>query len=348
MARREELERAAKAGDAESQYQLAQLIEADGGARGEGERWSDWCKRAAEQGHIGAMFALGTSLLDGDGIEADVPEGLAWLEKGSAAGDEHAAYSLGLLHFFGDRVEQNVERGLEYARLAAERGHARAQVLVATEILEEGGGGRLDEVERWLSRAAEQPCEDERQRGVLIDALERLESALRSAGKDASAVAPLLAKVRATHAPAEGGDDAADAAAVFEASAERFVRQAIETETVYFLEDADGMRATGLSHDGEHDLMLVFGDAGEARAVLEATGEALAGHAVESEHLFELLGATLPELEEEDIRVVPNCLPDLAGVEVEPRVLRTRLLSRLTAEQAARFEELARQATADE
>ncbi len=346
MARREELERAAKAGDAESQYQLAQLIEAEGGAK-EGELWSDWCRRAAEQGHVGAMFALGTSLLDGDGIDADVAKGLEWLEKGSAAGDEHAAYSLALLHFFGDRVDQNVERGLGYARLAAERGHARAQVLLATEILEEGGDERLDEAERWLSSAAEQPCEDERQRGVLLDALERLESALRAAGKDASVVAPLLEKVRASDASA-AADEATDAAAVFEASAERFVRQAIENETVYFLEDAEGMRATGLSHDGEHDLMLIFGDADEARAVLEATGEALAGHGVESEHLFELLGATLPELEEEDIRVVPNCLPDLAGIEVEPRVLRTRLLSRLTAEQAARFEELAREATSDE
>ncbi len=347
MASREELEKAARAGDAESQYRLAREIELAGGPAAPGERWSDWCLRAAEQGHVGAMFALGTSLLDGDGVDPNVEEGVRWLERASEAGDEHAPYSLALLHLFGDRVPEDAERGRALARTAAERGHPRAQLLVATDLLDDGSAEALAEAKRWLGRATEAPPEDEAHKGVLVDALERLANALESSGRDAGEVKTWLERTGEARAELNG-DAAAFARPVLEASAERFVREAVSTETVYFLEDAEGMRATGQSHDGEHDLMLVFSDQASARAVLAAVGEPLAGYQVEEESIFELLGATLPELHEEGLRVVPNCVADLAGVELEPRLLWDRLMAELSPAQRERYRELAESAAGDD
>ena len=332
----EALEKAAREGDAESQYQLAQLLETSGDTAAAGERWSDWCKRAADQGHLGAMFALGTSLLDGDGIDTDVEGGLSWLERASEAGDEHAAYSLALLHWFGDRVPEDEEKGRRYARLAAERDHGRAQVMVAADRLDDGSPEAVDEAQRWLARAADKEPQNEAERELWTSTFERLGQSLRELGRDAAEVDGWLERLRSAAI-----SDAGPPSVPLDAGLEAFVREIVRTEDVFFLEDPEGGRATGTAEERGHELMLVWSAASGAQAILDAAGEALADYKIETEHLFEFLGATLPELDEAGLHVVANCTSDLSGVDVDPELLRRRIFSLMSSDQREKFDALA-------
>lgn len=336
---REKLEKAARGGDAESQYQLAQLLETSGAPVADGERWYDWCRKAAEQGHLGAMYALGTSLLDGDGVDADVPEGLRWLEKAAAEKDEHAAFSLALLYLFGDRVDVDEDKGRRYALVAAEAGLPAAQIMLAAEHLEDGEPADVEKAKRWIGKAMQNHPESEQEVGVWVSTLERLQSALEELGKDTAEVRAWL-----DHLQSEGphSHDHHDH------GIEPFVGDAVKKEVVYFLEGPEGTRVTGTTEDQSHDLLLVWSDAAGARAFLEAESEALSDHKIEEEDLYEFLGATLPELMEDGIRVVLDCGPDGSGVDVSPDALRRRLFALMSEEQVKKFDELAAESgTAD-
>lgn len=336
---REHLEKSARAGDAESQYQLAQLLETSGAVASPGERWDDWCRKAAEQGHLGAMFALGTSLLDGDGVEADVEQGLRWLSRASDEGDEHAAFSLALLYLFGDRVPEDGEKGRKYAVLAAERGLPKAQVMLAADKLDGGDPAEVDDAKAWLSKAMKSHPESGPETGLWISTLERLRSALEDQKKDTAEVDGWIEHLQTSEPHDHEHHDH---------GVEPFVRALVEHETVYFLEDPEGARATGTAEEQGHELILAWSNEAGARAMLEAAGEALEGYAVEGEELYEFLGATLPELSEEGLRVVLDCQPDMSGIDVDPDALRKRLFAVMSDEQVAKFDALAAESGADE
>lgn len=336
---RDHLEKSARAGDAESQYQLAQLLETTGAESAPGERWDDWCRKAAEQGHLGAMFALGTSLLDGDGVEADVDAGLRWLSRASDEGDEHAAFALALLHLFGDRVPEDAEKGRAYALLAAERNLPKAQVMVAADKLDQGGPGHLDEAKAWLERAMQSHPDDGPEIGLWMSTLERLRDGLAAEKLDTADVDGWIDHLRSA-GPHEHEHE--------HHGVEPFVSALVQREKVYFLEGPDGARATGTAEEQGHDLMLAWSDVAGARAMLEAAGDALEGYTVEEEELYEFLGATLPELMEEGLRVVLDCQADMSGIDVAPEALRNRVFAVMSDEQVAKFDALAAESGADE
>ena len=81
----------AEKGHAESQYQLAWLLQQDLAPAKRNESWVDWYRRAAEQGHAGAAYNLGHVLLRGDDVNQEVDAGLHWLKRAWEGGDAEAA-----------------------------------------------------------------------------------------------------------------------------------------------------------------------------------------------------------------------------------------------------------------
>ena len=66
------LERMAKAGDADAQYQLGSLYRSGRGVPQDDALAFEWMKAAAEQGHVRAQFNLGSMYLTGRGVARDL------------------------------------------------------------------------------------------------------------------------------------------------------------------------------------------------------------------------------------------------------------------------------------
>ena len=75
------LERMAKSGNAEAQYQLASLYRSGRGVAQDDALAFKWMQAAAEQGHVRAQFNLGTMYVAGRGAARDDAKGRAWLEN---------------------------------------------------------------------------------------------------------------------------------------------------------------------------------------------------------------------------------------------------------------------------
>src|SRR5215472_7185696 len=91
------LERMAKSGNAEAQYQLASLYRSGRGVAQDDALAFKWMQAAAEQGHVRAQFNLGTMYVAGRGAPRDDAKARAWLEKAAAGGYEEAGRFLGSL-----------------------------------------------------------------------------------------------------------------------------------------------------------------------------------------------------------------------------------------------------------
>jgi len=87
------LEKAALAGNAEAQYQLASLYRSGRGVDQDDALALKWMKAAAAQDHVKAQFNLGKMYLSGRAGPADVAAAKPWLQKAAARG--HAARNRG-------------------------------------------------------------------------------------------------------------------------------------------------------------------------------------------------------------------------------------------------------------
>jgi uncharacterized protein len=150
------VERAAKAGYAPAQYQLAaDLLKAAPDPDRDREAL-ELLARAAGQGHTLAAYDLGIVLLDGKRAERDAPRAVALLTQAANAGNARAQYALGRTYSFGDGVPIDRERGLTWIQRAAVKQLPEAQYAMGFASTE-GIGTPVDEVEamRWFRRAAE-------------------------------------------------------------------------------------------------------------------------------------------------------------------------------------------------
>lgn len=117
------LEAAAKSGDAEAQYQLAERLRCGNGLDRDLGAALKWMKLAAAGGHAHAQEIIRG--LDPDHIAA---ESLKAFTTKAEAGDADAQYELGILHYGGSRgLPQSLETAVHWFRKAAAQGHAGAQ-----------------------------------------------------------------------------------------------------------------------------------------------------------------------------------------------------------------------------
>lgn len=177
--------RAAEAGDSWAQLALG----IDGVKRGDGAEAARWLRASAEQGNADAQLFLGLQLKSGAVIAKDLDEAERWLKKAAAGGekmatdalarleeertsgvavgsegeleaaaqkgDANAAYSLGMIFCFnrGDGVA-----GARWLKVAAEKGHAKAQGRLGFVCAAgyKGAPRDLAAAESWYRRAAQQ------------------------------------------------------------------------------------------------------------------------------------------------------------------------------------------------
>jgi len=85
-----ELTPAAKAGDPEAMYHLAQIYSGGFGVEKNLVTALNLYKDAAEKGHVLSQKEYGTALAIGDGTEQNVTEGLKWLLIAARTGDQTA------------------------------------------------------------------------------------------------------------------------------------------------------------------------------------------------------------------------------------------------------------------
>jgi hypothetical protein len=82
--------RAARAGLAEAQFNLAHCLASGAGVTRNDDEAAIWMRRAAEQGLADAEFLYGVMLLEGIGVTPDSDQARSWLRRAAAQGQTDA------------------------------------------------------------------------------------------------------------------------------------------------------------------------------------------------------------------------------------------------------------------
>jgi len=155
----------AKQGDADAQYEVAQLLFMLGKMKKERQAYKEaqhWYDSASKQGHVRSLYMmgylcdkglggnesplnafsyyklaaergfsdaknkLGRMYEEGRGVAANMEFALFWYKQ--AAADDHpkALFRLGVLYLSGEDVPKDSQKGLSFVRSAAELGHMGA------------------------------------------------------------------------------------------------------------------------------------------------------------------------------------------------------------------------------
>lgn len=148
---------AAKAGLAEAQYNLANmLIHADPPVRDEAEA-TQWFRQAAERGLAIAQVEYGISLERGRGIMIDLTASVQWFQRAAEQGDNYGALNVGNAYATGRGVEQDFAKAAPWFRQAADANLAFAQNTLGSLYFHgQGVEQNVSEALMWWQRAADQ------------------------------------------------------------------------------------------------------------------------------------------------------------------------------------------------
>lgn len=100
----------AQQGDAQAQYEVAEVYYFGVGASKEDAKALEWYQKAAEQGHVKAQNALARIYISGEGAAVNIKAALACLAKGVQQGDVDSIYYLASLFEEGKGVVQSFSR----------------------------------------------------------------------------------------------------------------------------------------------------------------------------------------------------------------------------------------------
>ena len=118
--------RAALAGHAEAQYELARRLDGRGASAEARKQAIDWYRKAALQGHVPGALGLAIALETGRGGAASPSEAIEWYLKAAAANDPEAFFRLGHLYDRGIGTAADFSRARDYYSRAAALGHEEA------------------------------------------------------------------------------------------------------------------------------------------------------------------------------------------------------------------------------
>lgn len=121
------LERAAKAGDAQSATRLATRLR----GTGRDEERIALLRQGAEAGDVRAQAGLARAYLEGDGVPMDRGEALHWGGLAMNAGDTATMTLFGKAYLDGDQLPKDVARATTLLTRAADGGDARAAAALA-------------------------------------------------------------------------------------------------------------------------------------------------------------------------------------------------------------------------
>jgi TPR repeat protein len=185
----EEIEAAAERGDANAQFELAELTRSTKGPI-EAIKWyqkaarqghpkaqhqlglfhrfgvgvplskseaAKWYRKAAEQGYAPAQNSLAHMYSLGWGVKESEAEATKWYLKAALQGHADSQYSLGLQYENGDGVPASIKDAIEWYRKAAEQGHPAAQEWLGIKYTKgEGVLQDYKEAVKWYEKSAEQ------------------------------------------------------------------------------------------------------------------------------------------------------------------------------------------------
>ncbi len=97
----------AEKGDAEAQFQYAELLGNGQGVPRDEFESVRLLRKAADQGHARAQTVLGMRYKSGRGIPQDIVEAVVWVKKGAENGDMNAQTTLALCYATGDGTPKN-------------------------------------------------------------------------------------------------------------------------------------------------------------------------------------------------------------------------------------------------
>jgi TPR repeat protein len=122
---------AANDGNANAQYNLAQLYEKGKGTEKSISEAVNWYRKAAEQGVLAAQTYLGLSYYSGPGemigVMKDYAEAYKWLIKSAEQGDTYSQYVIGSMYARGEGVGKDYVEAVKWYKKAAEYGQVDAQ-----------------------------------------------------------------------------------------------------------------------------------------------------------------------------------------------------------------------------
>ncbi len=128
MAKSDSLLKAAKQGDAESQYQLGLIYLYGNDELRDAKKAFEWMARAAAQNVVPAMRELGIMYISGEGTEPYIERGLQLLSDAADNLDPGALYHLGLMYEKGLGVPLDLQKCVRLLAYAALMGYPGAEV----------------------------------------------------------------------------------------------------------------------------------------------------------------------------------------------------------------------------
>ena len=150
------LERRAQRGDAQAQYELAEIL-IESNDEEDKRKAVEWYRKAAEQGIAVAQFNLAVCYDDGEGTAVNKPEAFHWYKAAAEQGFAKAQFNLAGCYDKGEGTVVNKSEAFHWYKAAAEQGIADAQFNLAV-CYDNGKGTEVNKTEafRWCKAAAEQ------------------------------------------------------------------------------------------------------------------------------------------------------------------------------------------------
>ena len=114
-------------GDSDAAFNLGQAYRLGRGVAADTGQAKKWFERAARVGHLDAQVSLGLLLFDSGSRR----EGLTWLSRAAERGEARALLVVGTALFNGDDLPQDPVKGYAYVSRAAAQGLAPARTTLA-------------------------------------------------------------------------------------------------------------------------------------------------------------------------------------------------------------------------
>ncbi|MBM4152381.1 MAG: sel1 repeat family protein [Kiritimatiellaceae bacterium] len=118
-------------------------------------------EKKAKQGDAQAQYELGMAYATSNGVPQDYKLAIKWMRSSAEQGNPKAQNALGNVYFKGQTVPQDYQEAAKWYRLAAEQGYASAQFNLGS-CYASGSGCVLDVIQAyaWYNLAAAQGDED--------------------------------------------------------------------------------------------------------------------------------------------------------------------------------------------
>jgi TPR repeat protein len=145
---------AAQQGDMQAQYKVAVLY-ARSGTQASIPESLKWLEKAAKRGHTDAQYNLGFANRAGNGVLVDYDQALTWYRLASQGGSAKAQRDIALMYENGAGVPLDQEQAFFWYRKSAEQGLAASQLKVGVMLLEgQGAEADVQLAEEWIRLAA--------------------------------------------------------------------------------------------------------------------------------------------------------------------------------------------------